>query len=565
MKKFVFILLIFILLYTRLVGIDWGLPYPMHPDERNMSIAVQQLSCQLADFNYQSLKSCFNPRFFAYGQFPLYLAYIFIQLWHVVVGRFGDSIQFTEATLALRLTSTLASIINALVLVKIVRLFGHKSWYITPLTLTLFTFAPYSIQFSHFGTTESLLMLLYSIIIYLSLKFALSQLTVKKNILFLAFVSGLAIGTKVSSVIFCVLPLSTLLYTQITNNELSMSHRFLRFLKGVTGYLVLTTIFAILSSPHNIINWQEFLGSMRYESSVATGTYMAFYTRQFEHTIPVLFQLHKIFPYALGWPLYILSLLGFLFLSWKDKSINILRFAFLLYFLPTAFFYAKWTRFMAPIFPIVIVFAVLSYDSMIRIIESIIEIRYKIPRPVGSFIAVLILFIAVLPGFAYLSVYQKPDVRFTASEWIYKNISDGSYILSETANVVDIPVTPSTLDRKLIPIQDRQYRVISFDFYNLDTDPTLQAALQERLSKADYIFIPSRRLFSNNLEQYPKLARYYSKLFSGDFGFYKVAEFTSFPRIELLGKTLLEFPDEDAEETWTVFDHPVIRVYRRKH
>ncbi|MFA6446527.1 MAG: DUF192 domain-containing protein, partial [Candidatus Paceibacterota bacterium] len=62
---------------------------------------------------------------------------------------------------------------------------------------------------------------------------------------------------------------------------------------------------------------------------------------------------------------------------------------------------------------------------------------------------------------------------------------------------------------------------------------------------------------------YPLLNSYYSDLFSGRLGFEKIAEFSSFPKISFMGKTLLEFPDEDAEETWTVFDHPVIRIFKK--
>lgn len=56
---------------------------------------------------------------------------------------------------------------------------------------------------------------------------------------------------------------------------------------------------------------------------------------------------------------------------------------------------------------------------------------------------------------------------------------------------------------------------------------------------------------------------YYDDLFSGKLGFTQIAEFTSYPRISIGGKTIIEFPDEDAEESFTVFDHPVIRIYKR--
>ena len=65
--------LFLVLVYSRFVGLDWGLPYPMHPDERNMATAIQSLNCGISNF-----KECFNPHFFAYGQFPLYLGYLIV-------------------------------------------------------------------------------------------------------------------------------------------------------------------------------------------------------------------------------------------------------------------------------------------------------------------------------------------------------------------------------------------------------------------------------------------------------------------------------------------------------
>lgn len=67
MKRMVIVALVCAAFYTRLVGISWGLPYPMHPDERNMAVAVESLK----------LSEHLNPHFFAYGQLPLYLAYFF--------------------------------------------------------------------------------------------------------------------------------------------------------------------------------------------------------------------------------------------------------------------------------------------------------------------------------------------------------------------------------------------------------------------------------------------------------------------------------------------------------
>jgi uncharacterized membrane protein (UPF0127 family) len=190
----------------------------------------------------------------------------------------------------------------------------------------------------------------------------------------------------------------------------------------------------------------------------------------------------------------------------------------------------------------------------------------------------------VLPGFAHLSIYRTPDVRFQASKWVYENIPEDAYILSETANVVDIPIP--TLNGKRQTSNIKNYNYVSFNFYDLDEQTQLQYQLRNHLSQADYIFVPSRRIFTNHTCQnfqfsifnfqsinnkscqylqskYPLLNKYYEDLFSGRLGFTQVAQFSSFPKICLFNVSCLTFDDEAAEETWSVFDHPVIRIYKK--
>ena len=183
--------------------------------------------------------------------------------------------------------------------------------------------------------------------------------------------------------------------------------------------------------------------------------------------------------------------------------------------------------------------------------------QFKIDSYLSKTLFIIISILLIIPGISYLFIYQNPDVRFLTSEWIYENIPNNALILSETANVVDIPIVDTKQTHK-------NFRIVSFNFYDLDKDPNLQLQLNEYLTKAYYIFIPSRRIFMNHQNNdYPLLNSYYRKLFSGELGFKEIAKFTSYPKISLFGKTIREYPDEAAEETWTVFDHPVIRIYQR--
>lgn len=502
-------------------------------------------------------------------------------------------------------------------------------------------------------------MLFYSLIVYYSLKLTSesfdfapgkpfnpsTSLRASLSAIFaLGAFTGLAVATKVSSALFAALPLTAFLILGF-NRMLRSPHLIRLFergkkskakksgnkrlifstlrgikerlkisgliildwfkvIEGLVIYLVLTALFAVVFSSHNLISLNDFLGVMNYEGGVALGTIKVFYTRQFEYTLPVWSQLKSIFPYVLGWPQFILGLVGFFFLPYGKKE-NLLRLAFLVYFIPSAFLYAKWTRFMAPIFPLMSVFAAVVLIRMYRyiaILSSKVNLKLEARKAVAAFFVGVVLVVSVIPGVAYLAIYENPDVRFEASEWLYENIPAESYLLFETANVVDVPIPPPSprLGRTSPAYNDEQvtyphYEGVSFDFYGLDENPDLQAKFREHLAKADYIFIPSRRVFKNHTcfhniknkilnikntyqklkfleidkcelleKRYPLLNDYYQRLFSGELGFIKVAQFTSYPRLELFGKTLIEFPDEEAEETWTVFDHPVIRIYQNK-
>ncbi len=589
MKKFIIIVLLSLLFYTRFIGLDWGLPYPMHPDERNMAVAIQQLSCSRLPTNYQQLTTCLNPHFFAYGQFPLYLAYGGIQLSHLIWGA-NTQPTYIEATMALRILSALSSVLLVLVLMKIMRLLVPKKSLSTLnfklLAFIFLIFQPYAIQFAHFGTTESLLMLFFALIVYFSLKLIANRYSPLVTILFLGLFSGLALGTKMSSLIFLAIPVFIVVYSGfIFKSATGVSGRVYRFIILSFVYLSICLLVFALSSPHSLLNWNDFIGSMNYESAIGLGTYKAFYTRQFENTIPLLFQFEKILPYVLGWPQLILGILGFIFLPsyivkrilqvalvkgpitrgksaasrlWQllstdgklslvtesAKLIDILRFALLLSFLPVSFFFAKWTRFIAPAFPIFSLFAILFLIHFLR---------------KNRVIFTLVVFATIIPGVAYLSVYLTPDIRFTASGWIYKNIPAQSKILTETANVIDLPIISPTYQET-----PKNYLISSFNFYDLDVDHQLQLDLSGALNQADYIIVPSRRIFKNHPKNmYPILADYYEKLFSSTGEYEKIIEFSSYPKITLFGKNLIELPDENAEETWTVFDHPVVRIYKR--
>jgi MFS family permease len=465
-----------------------------------MAIAISQLS----DTNL-------DPHFYAYGQFPLYLS--------CYVGKlFNLSNSLADSILTLRFLSATFSLFALYFFYLSTKIVFPK---IARLYLLLMVFTPGLIQFAHFGTTESLLIFVFAINTYYSLKFYQSNNPI--YLLVASIFTGIGLATKITAVFFA-LPLffSFILSFKKNSFRLVSIIFFLQFIS-------LSFIFFLLLSPYNWINFYDFWSAMKYETSVATGQLSVFYTTQFKDSIPYLFQLKNIFPYSSGIIIFIFSLLSLIFLprlkiKTKLPYLFILFVPALIYFLYFGQTYVKWFRFMSPLFFVPALFAA-------------IFISHFKSRPIRFSLILL----AILPGMIYFSHYFFPDIRQTSSQWFSQNIPTNSIILSEGGNVVNFPLNQSG------------YKVTHFDFYS---ESDFSENLINEIKLSDYIIVPSRRVYKNySNSNYPFINNYYQKLFSGDLGF--ELEKTYLP----IGDFILN--SESAEETWSVFDRPTIRTYKK--
>ena len=499
----IFILFVFLIIFTRFWNLTWSGNFGFHPDENNMVSAVLRFTA-----------NNFNPDFFAYGQFPLYLTY-FTALKHNSL-----NIAFT-----LRFWSAVFSSFSILFFYLIVKKI-FKSNKIAAIFSLLIIFTPGLIQLAHFGTTESILIFVFTVNIYLS--FLFFDFPGKYGYLFfLGLVSGIGIATKLSAVFFLAPVCFSFLFLFLKKPQKFFS-LFLKFI----FFISVTAFFSILLSPYSLINLSDFLSSMKYEIGVANGSIPVFYTRQFIHTIPYVFQFQKIFPYVNGITIFIFSLIGLYFFAKNffqkiNSYLLITLFSSLIYFLYQGQLFAKWTRFMSPVFfcgPLLSLFFFKQLKSKIWQISFVI--------------------LSILPGiYFFIITYFLPDTRIQATYWINQNISDQTQVLSEGGNVVDIPLFDSKIN------------VNNFDFYELDTNQT-DDKLDNLINQSNYIFVPSRRVFKNqDNSSFPISQKYYQSLFSGSLGFSQIKIFSK--------SNSLLLNSENAEETFSVFDNPTIRIFKK--
>ncbi|MCL4366639.1 glycosyltransferase family 39 protein [Patescibacteria group bacterium] len=524
-----FIALIIIILFGiggffRFYNLNWDQGHYFHPDERNIANAVVKIHF----FDH------LDPEFFAYGGLSIYLyraaGEVMVSLTHDptwlsdwgkidVIGRFFSAL-FASLT-----------IIPLYFLGR--RVFNQK---LAIITITLWTFAPSAIQTAHFDVTESILTLLIVVIALLSVEL-LEKPSIKKYSLTGA-VLGLSLAAKTTAISFLAFPGVAWLVEIFKNRRFHLGKIW-----HVTFLLEAMIIIFLLFSPYTVINNQKFLESMDYESGVVTGRLIVPYTLQFTNTPPYLYQLintlWQVGPIALLFvPGIIFLLLSFL----KTKNLNFL----LLLSFPLAYFayigswHTKFIRYMLPILPFFVMFAVYILTS----------IHTKV-KWLGTFLILIFIIPSIYWGVAFFTIYTRPQTRITASEWIYQNIPAGSYLLTEHWDdglPIDIPHNTPAI-----------YRIEQLKIYDPD-NIAKTTYMAEHLSQGNYLIFNSRRLYGTLMylpDKYPIMSKYYRLLFADQLGYQRVAEFTSYP--QLLGLTI---NDDKSEETFQVYDHPKVMIYK---
>ena len=594
-KQYTILLLILLIgAFLRFYKLDWGQGLFAHPDEYHISASVNQLS----------FPDQIHPHFFSYGTVTIYLIYFTQELLKSISSVFSSQFLVPSSFLLGRFYSALFSTLTIVVVYKICRTFLRTK--LSLLAALLVALTPGLIQQSHFATPESAL----TFFLFTSLLFLTKFLKQNKTV-YLTFASiflGFALGVKISSIVFLLPLIATIAFEVLSKNHLrgarsghlgggeattstpprwamKKTKLILKLLLKFIGLSLvsMTIVFATfaLVAPYVFLDFSAFRGNLEYEGNLALGKIPVFYTRQFIDTIPVFFQIEKIFPYALGPTLLVLGILGFVYLVIsvinnfyphsnpvestesknlsnetmkqfnndrfrKDQTISnraraLIIVAFLSLFLPSAFLFAKWTRFIAPTFPFFAIFAVFFLQELKKF------------RILFYSLSAILLLATSLWTMAFFSIYTNSDIRITASVWLESNAKPESIFLLEGGNTVDLPLKGN-------------FQRISLDFYALEDDPLTREKIVDALLSSDYFLVQSRRVFMNHQRlpnMFPETASFYDKLFNGSLGFKQIKTFYSYPRLSLLGLSV-EFPDESAEETWSVFDHPVIRIFEKK-
>lgn len=567
-QEFVLLVLIILLAsYFRFTGINWDNFAHLHPDERYITmvaIAVQwpEDFQQYLDPQTSPL-SPYNNNFgsYIYGTFPLFF-----------VKFVADSLEkgdYSQLHLVGRTISGILDIGNLILIFLIGNNIYKKR--LGLIAALFYAVAVMPIQQSHFFTTdtyETFFVLTTFLLLIAFLKVRSPILNISISIL-IGISMGLALASKISAAVFGLMI------------GVALAMKFLQQLKKfsipknifyVVGYAlsILTTIYVVfrLASPYIFANssWLDislntgFESALNFQRSAITGEVMFPPQWNWVDTTPYLFPFSNIMIWGLGIPLGIISVTGlalfiyemiyFLKYHYHFKQLLIpltspLLIAFIWVigdFLYRGGNFVKSFRYLLAILPFLMIFASLTLFYVKKINNKL------------HYLMLLLIFIpTLLWAYAFTSIYTRTTTRIQASDWVYENVSPNKTIANEHWD----DAIPFKSDGP--PPADYMNRV-DLEVYNPD-DVNKIPYLYDQLSQADYIFVTSDRARKNIGElpdDFPIMVNYYKALDEGTLGFEVAKVVTSFPQI--FG---IEINDSEAEETFWVYDHPSVRIYRK--
>ena len=564
-------LIIVLGLALRLYKYDWDQGNAFHPDERQILFTVMQFSWPQSWGSFFSLQSPLNPHFFAYGSFPMYLLALLAFVFHIPLSQ-PDSI--TALSYMGRILSALFDTGSILVTALLaLRLSGKtqsvRGWNCALLAATLVAFTPLSLQLSHFFAVDTLLLFF----VLLTLLCCLTLLETQRPILWSLLTGlslGLALGTKFSATPLVVPILCAYLLRWYRQRN------WLDLVSGLCFTAGMTIFIFVLVQPYALIDYQDFVQQLSDQGTMARGALDLPYVRQFAGTIPYLYELQNMVLWGLGLLLGIAVCFAFFWLLWRvaryfSRSLDgwLIVFSWVLvYGAVVGNFYVKYMRYVLPIYPFLILmvatFLTASLPSPSTLVSSARSLSARRWIVSARWLAIgLVLLGTIFQGLALLNVYSVPNTRLQASLWMYQHVPPGSVITYEQwDDALPYPIGSYS------PNEFRQYTyedsnnnlVTGLDLYD---DDTLAKAhhLADALSQINVITMATDRLDKSIPRlpaRYPLTIHYYQLLYNGQLGFHLAATFSNHPN--LLGITL---DDSNADESYSVFDHPTSRIFIR--
>lgn len=507
----------------RIFGISWDQGLHLHPDERMLIMVAERVHF------FDKL----NPEFFNYGSLPIYLlrgtAQFIDYVFHLQVANYDGMLYLGRG---LSLFADLGTVYFIYLLAR--KLFKNEK--IAFLSSFFYSISFFAIQNSHFFIVDTFLAFFITVLLYTMLLYF--DKPTGEKLLLLSLVLAAAITTKITAVIFLPLVAAVIIYKNYRN--------FLQLAKTSLFFTLLFIVFTFVFMPYAFLDWQKFLTDVLLQIKLNSDPYIFPYTLQYVGTLPYFYYLKNIFLWGLGPVISIMSVIGIFFIiksQSKNRNVIIFLVFYLFYFLLIGRSAVKFMRYMLPLYPFLTILAGYGLSKL----SSNKIVRYSV---------ILICFVWTA---LFLNIYSREHTRVSATKWIQQNVPAGSNLAVEH------------WDDSLPLYGGEKYNFVELTLYDQPDDELKWQILNDKLAQTDYLIISSNRLYtplqklsdcSKFKSCYPLTAEYYKKLFGGQLDFERIAEFTSYPGIKI-GDLKFEIPDDSADESFTVYDHPKVLIFKR--
>ncbi len=544
-------------LAVRAYGLAWGNPYDFHNDE---SFVVSESWHMLTRFQQSG---SITPAYSNYGPWPFYFLLLANGLLHGVLHLLGNPVHVPTFFIGRMISVTFSVATVYLVWLMGRRLFGRGVGLLAAAILAVTLMV---VRESHFYTVES--QLLFFLVLAFLPAWQVVQRGRGRDYFWLSVAIGAALAVKISA-----LPLLAVLWAAhfVAEPRLRgwkmwwqrlLNRRLWLASGGVLLFWFILNPFPWLH-PASMLNMDQ-NSDLLVQLAVVKGAIRPWYTVTFNGTKPYLYPLRVIFPWGLGWPLFLTALAGWgysLSRLWRgDKADWLLQAWMLSSFLSTGASFAKFSRYFLPLVPFMVLVAA-RFLVVLWQRRSTKAWRYAIIGLAGA-----VFLYSAAYTMAYDGIYSQPDTRLQALRWFKKHVPPGSSVTMEFDAMMKFGYHPERFG-----LTGYDIRVI--DHYAPDgkaaplhqipaISPAEKAAYLHRiLDHSDYVVIEEMwaRRFWRYPHRFPAEAKFYRELFDGKLGYRRVANFRVTPH---LGPWHLN--DDNAEESFIIFDHPRVDIFRRE-
>ena len=507
-------------LFVRLFGLNWDQRHFFHPDERAIAMAVERLS-----FHPLQL----NPHFFAYGSFPLYVTKIVTALLGNLNHWFAgyDGIIYVGRALSAiwgAATTVLLAVLGS-------RLYGRRAGLLAGALLAATVL---HVQSSHFAISDIPLTFVVLLALYFLTRAVDSGAF--RDFLAAGGAIGLAVATKFSALPI-LLPLAIAVFSRWRKEKSSRP-----LLCGAAAVAGAAAAFGI-AQPYAFLDFRAYFHDILEQSRMVRNAGIFPYTNQYIGVPKYLYDLGQMILWGMGPLLAIAALWGtiqcarrvFRRTNWAEA---LLLSWVVPFFLITGSFDVKFLRYLLPIYPLLILWGAVWLGELWN------------RRALGRVVTAATVAATLAGLMAFLAIYTRPHTVVSASKWFYDHVPSGTRIATQHWEE-GFPFP--------LPNHDPgQYPNVQLPYYEPDT-PAKLAGISAELANADYLVFPTKRVYGSvtrAIAKFPLTSRQFFELFAGDLGYTLVEDFSSRPT--LLG---LEIPDELADESFTVYDHPRVLIF----